>query len=100
MNEEYGFDAGVLERIKTEFDTVATNLTAVVTDILDVKERTSGVWESNSINTYHLEMSNFAEDANSLSNCVQQFRGWVELAEQLYSNVDANNDEMWVGFGQ
>ena len=100
MNEEFGFDAGVLERIKTEFDSVANNLNATVNGILDVKERTSGVWESNSINTYHLEIGNFAEDANSLASCVQQFRSWVELVEQLYSTVDANNDEMWVGFGQ
>ena len=98
MSEMYGFDAKQLERIKTDFDSVAQQLNAAVEGILDIKDRTAGVWDSDSIGTYHLEIGNFANDANSLGLCVQKFREWTELVEQVYTTTDANNDEMWAGY--
>lgn len=100
MNEQYGFDAGVIESVKTEFDTVSGNLNAAVNNIIEVKDRTSNVWDSNAIGTYQLEMGNFAQDANSLSICVQKFREWVEVVEQLYSGADTKSEEMWTGYGR
>ena len=95
---QYGFDAGVLNSIKEQFETVSGDLTATVNGILDVKERTSGVWESDSLNTNRLEIDNFAEDANALSLCVQKFKEWVELVESTYTSTDTQNSELWSGY--